>query len=476
MNENSEEINIDLEPISIDREDLDFLRDLAKERKIEYFNIRFAKGKMTSFSLLKKITKSSSIGIGKGFSIQAFTKGGYGFAVGYKFNKETITETFHNAADLAHWSAQFVKSPFSIQQTDDHKKEYVIPQKISIGNTSPDKKMQMLLEIENEAYYDPRIKSTNVNYSDLEVENIIYNNFNRFVRLKNSWVFFILQAIASDGNRQEGYHVSHGRIGGFEALSDALGLGHKAAESAIELLDSKIAPGGKFNIILDPMLCGTFIHEAFGHTAEADGVISGESILSEKIGQKIGNPNVNIVDNPYLETWFGYLPVDSEGTETQKTQIVKNGELINFLHSLETSSRMGCEPTGNGRASGFSSLPQVRMTNTYLEPGDSNLDEMLSELKNGLLCVNWKYGYVDPIEGTHQFKMAKAYKIENGEKTQIYRDAAISGLTLDVLNRISLIGNKIEYDAGYCSKGGQHVPVGSGGPYVMLKNMIIGGR
>lgn len=475
MSNISTENFIELEPIAIDRDDLDFLRNLSKERNLDYFNLRFAKGKTTSLSLLRKVTRSSSAGIGKGFSIQAFTKGGYGFAVGYKFDKDSLSKVFQQAADLAHWSAKFVKNPFTIRETDDRREEYVISQQISIGNTSPDEKMNLLLEIEKEAYYDPRIVSTNVNYTDLEVEYLIFNNFNRFIRLRNSWVYFTMQSVAKEGIRQEGYHVSHGKIGGFEGLHDAIGLGRASAESAVELLSAKPAPGGKFDLIVDPLLTGTFIHEAFGHTAEADSILTNESILADKLGGKIGNTNVNIVDNPELSNGFGFIPFDSEGTKSQKTQIVKNGVLVNYLHSLETASRMGVNPTGNGRASGYSVLPQVRMTNTYLEAGDSNLDEMMAELKNGLLCINWKYGYTDPIEGTHQFKMAKAYIIENGEKKQVIRDAAISGLTLDVLNRVHLIGDTVEYDAGYCSKGGQHIPVGSGGPYILIKDMVIGG-
>ncbi|MHA1612545.1 MAG: TldD/PmbA family protein [Promethearchaeota archaeon] len=470
------DLTVDLQPIPFERDDLDFLRDLASQRKVQYFNARFAQGKITSLSLLRKISKSSNMGIGKGYSIQAFVDGGYGFATGFKFDKESIIDTFHNAADLAHWSSKFVKNKFSIAETDSSQTEFTISQKISLGTTSPDRKMELLREIEEEAYYDPRIVSTSVSYTDMEVENIIYNNFNRFVRLNNSWVYFILQSIAREGDRQESYHVSHGKIGGFETLEESRGLGKIASDSSLELLNSKLAPGGTYDIIMDPLLTGTFVHEAFGHTVEADSVLSGESILAGRLNSKIGSELVNIVDDPSLENRFGFIPFDSEGTPSSPTQIVKGGELVGYLHSLESASRMGVKPSGNGRAGGYSVLPQVRMTNTYLEAGDSNLDEMMTEIQNGLLCVNWKYGYVDPIEGTHQFKMAKAYKIENGEKTQVYREAAISGLTLDVLQRITLIGNSVDLDAGYCGKGGQHVPVGSGGPYVFLKDMIIGGQ
>ena len=104
------------------------------------------------------------------------------------------------------------------------------------------------------------------------------------------------------------------------------------------------------------------------------------------------------------------------------------------------------------------------------------MDEMIEEMKDGILCVGWNYGYTDPSEGNFMFKMAKGYLIENGEKTKIVRDAAISGLTLDVLNRIRLIDKHIELDQGHCGKGGQTVRVGSGGGYTLIDNMIIGGQ
>jgi TldD protein len=132
--------------------------------------------------------------------------------------------------------------------------------------------------------------------------------------------------------------------------------------------------------------------------------------------------------------------------------------------------------TGNGRAGSFSALPKVRMTNTYMESGDSTLDEMFAEMRDGLLGIGWKYGYTDPVDGTFQFKLAKAYLIENGEKTQILRDVAISGVTLDVLSRVSMVSKELKYDAGHCGKAGQSMSVGSGGPHTLIKNMVIGGQ
>ncbi len=475
MNENSKE-TINLEPIALEKEDLDFLRDLAHEKDIQFFNARFAKGRATSFSILHKISKSSNLGIGKGYSITAFTKGGYGFAVGYDFSKDAISETFERASKLAHWSSQFVKTPFKIAETPSITDKFEIKQKTALHSVDPTIKIKNLLEIEEKAYFDPRIVSTSVSYSDSEIEKLIYNGNGNFIRVKESGIFFIIQAIAKEGHRQEGFYVSHGEMGGYEIMENSSHLGKEAADNALELLNSKPAPKGVHHLIMDPLLTGTFVHEAFGHAAEADGILSDQSILAGKIGQRVGGEQISIIDDPTIAEGFGFCPYDDEGTKGHKTSIVEKGILTGFLHNLESSSKLDVKPTGNGRAGSFSSIPQVRMTNTYVGPGDSNLDEMLSEMKNGLCGSGWKYGYTDPIDGTFQFKLAKAYLVENGEKTQVLRDCAISGMTLDVLKRVDLISKELKFDAGHCGKGGQTLSVGSGGPHVLIKDMVIGGQ
>ncbi|MHA1585610.1 MAG: TldD/PmbA family protein [Promethearchaeota archaeon] len=467
---------IKLEPIAVDPGDLDFLRDLAKEYGVEYFNLRLAKGRITSFSILKKISKSSNTGIGKGFSILAFTKGGYGFAIGTEFTKVSIQKTFVEAAKLARWSSKFVKKPFSLAETPGNSDTYSISQKLLLSEVEPQVKLQNLLDVEKEAYENPLIVSSNLNYSDHEEERIIYNNYGRFLRLNTSGLYFVMQAIAKNESRQEGYHVTFGSNGGFEKFDQARGLGYKVAANAVELLGSKPAPQGVHNLIMDPLLTGTFTHEAFGHAAEADSIVAEESILADKLNTKIGSDLISIIDDGTLKNNYGYIPFDDEGIPSQRTTIVKDGILVGYLHDLESAGKLGFAPTGNGRTAGYSVTPQARMTNTFVEPGNATIDEMCQEMKNGILGIGWKYGYCDPISGSFQFKLAKAFRIENGEKTQVLRDTAISGMTLNVMNRIRMISKEFKQDSGYCGKGGQSVPVGSGGPYTLIEDMVIGGE
>jgi TldD protein len=463
--------------IPFDAADLDFLRDLARQEKIEYFNVRFGHGYATTLSILKSVSRSSNAGIGHGFSVQAFTKGGYGFAIGQNFAKEELTTTFLQAARLARWSAGLVKEAFKVTPPEMRSARYMMPQKKRASAVGPDEKIRLLLELEKGAKdVDPRIVSTNLMYNDTEGEKLLYNSDGICVRGQSAYVYLGVQAVAKEGTNQQGYMLTNGGAGGLEILEQSMDLGIDAGKQAIELLQSKPAPAGKHDIIMDPLLTGTFIHEAFGHAAEADGVLAGESILAGKIGHQVGNPMITIVDDGTQEGSYGWTPYDDEGIPGQRTVIVEKGIMKSYLHSLETATRMGMSPTGNARAAGFGVPPIIRMRNTYLEPGEMSLEELLKEMKNGILGIAWQYGYVEPVDGSFQFKMRKAYQVVNGEIGQIYRDAAISGLTMDVLNRVEHLSKDLELDVGTCGKNGQGAPVNSGGPYTLIKDMIVGGE
>ncbi len=124
----------------------------------------------------------------------------------------------------------------------------------------------------------------------------------------------------------------------------------------------------------------------------------------------------------------------------------------------------------------FTSIPIVRMRNTYIEPSDWTLEELMEDLKNGILCVSWNYGYTEPSIGQFMFKMARAWEIKNGEKVQLLRDAALAGMMLDILNNISAIGDTKYSDDGTCGKSYQGVPVSSGSPYIRIDDVVIGGQ
>ena len=213
-------------------------------------------------------------------------------------------------------------------------------------------------------------------------------------------------------------------VGGYEIAETekAFNLSQKTAKEAVELLNAKSPIGGKLTVIADSKLTGTIIHEAFGHACEADLVLNNESVLEGMIGEKVASEDVSIIDNPSMGQakrfnlpyeLFGSYYIDDEGIPSQKTIIIENGILKNYLHNLETSSRMNVPPNGHGRASVSSERPQVRMGYTYIEPKDWSLEDIIEDTKNGILCEDFQYGYTDPTTGNFQFKCRISYKITN---------------------------------------------------------------
>lgn len=321
------------------------------------------------------------------------------------------------------------------------------------------------------------------------VNNYIFiNSFGSLVKQNLSYLRLLNMVYSQKAGIIQRSINSVGGLGGFEISSTekAESISQKTAEESIKLLDAKSPIGGKFTVIADSKLAGTLIHEALGHACEADLVLSKESVLKGKIGQKVALHDINVVDNPTMGQGkqfglpyelFGSYFIDDEGIRSQKTTIIENGILKNYLHSLETSSRMNLSPNGHGRASSSSSKPQVRMGFTYIEPKDWEIDELIGDTKNGILCEDYLYGYTNPTTGNFQFKCKFSYKIENGEKKELMRDVALSGMILEVLNRVSAIGNKntFNYSDGVCGKGGQSVRVCDGGPYIRVEDITVGG-
>lgn len=229
------------------------------------------------------------------------------------------------------------------------------------------------------------------------------------------------------------------------------------------------------NAVLDPELAGVFAHEAIGHAAEGDLVKEGSSVLGGRIGELVGTPVLSIIDDPTIED-FGFCPVDDEGSKTNRTEIIKSGRVNAYLHSMESMAAVG-EDTGIlGHARGMAGvIPIVRMSNTFIDNGDSDYDEIINECKDGILLKGSRGGQVDPGRGVFQFNAEYGYLITHGECTTMVRDVSLSGDILGTLHQVRLCGNDKTLHAGYCGKNGQTAPVSDGAPHILLEKAVVGG-
>jgi TldD protein len=217
---------------------------------------------------------------------------------------------------------------------------------------------------------------------------------------------------------------------------------------------------------------GVFVHEAFGHLAEADLTLKG-SVLMDKLGKKIASEVVTVYDDGTVNGAFGSFKYDDEGIPAQKTLLIKDGQVVGLMHNRETAHRFQTSPTGNVRAEDFRYEPIIRMRNTYLAPRDYSFEELLEGVKFGYYLKSFRGGQAN-LNGTFQVGIQEAYEIVNGEIGAPVRNASISGNTLETLRKVEAVGKDFQLWPGRCGKG-QIAFVCDGGPHIRVKEVLMGG-
>ncbi|MEA2460548.1 MAG: TldD protein [Actinomycetota bacterium] len=281
---------------------------------------------------------------------------------------------------------------------------------------------------------------------------------------------------ARDGEIATGFEAP-GHSGGFELLEffAPAKLGATAAGKAIRMLDARPSPAGEFPVVLGPGQGGVLIHEACGHGLEADTLVKDASVYANRAGERFGSENVTIVDDGSDIGAWGSFAVDDEGTPAQRTLLFDKGVLVGHLSDRLSAKKIGHPPTGNGRRQSYADLPLVRMTNTYLLPGNDDPAEIIRSVERGIYAASFAGGEVNPATGNFVFGMNEAYVIENGEVAYPIRGAQLIGNGPDVLGTIDAIGNDFDRKEGICGKDGQHAPVTNGMATVLLGRMTVGG-
>ncbi len=346
---------------------------------------------------------------------------------------------------------------------------YIMKVKKSPADVAVDEKVELMREIEKElkASY---VVSTRIVYME-NVRRLSYADcFGTEAYYEVTRSGMIVQAVGKDEVMQF-YSRRMLKPAGYEIFDD--GAFEMASDVRVrlgELLKARLPPSGEMNVVVNPSLCGVFVHEAFGHAVEADHVLQGATILAGRIGEKVASSDVCIYDDPTLME-FGFYPFDDEGVKAERKKIVEEGILKSYLHSRETAAKLGGLP-GNARAQGVAE-PIVRMSNTYMGEGDYTLDELIEEAENGIFLAGSRGGETNPASGYFQFNAQYGYIIRDGELAEPVRDVSLSGHTLSILQNIKL-GNVIEFDPGFCGKAGQLVPVADGGPYALVSAKVGG--
>ncbi|MBO4520130.1 MAG: metalloprotease TldD [Alphaproteobacteria bacterium] len=293
-------------------------------------------------------------------------------------------------------------------------------------------------------------------------------------------VFLNISVIVKNGDKMEsgafgmGGRYAYDRIIGesvWKAAAD------EALRTALVNLDSVAAPAGEMPVVLGSGWSGVLLHEAVGHGLEGDFNRKGSSVFTGKIGEQVAAKGITVVDDGTLPDRRGSITIDDEGTASQRTVLIEDGILKNYMLDRMNARLMNKQSTGNGRRESFSCAPQVRMTNTFMTGGDKDPQEIIASVKKGVYAKSFHGGQVDITSGKFVFTSSEAYLIEDGKLTAPIKDATLIGSGIDVMNNIDMIANDscLDNGIGSCGKGGQIVPVGVGLPSVRISKITVGG-
>ena len=369
--------------------------------------------------------------------------------------------------------AKKIKIDIKSAQTNVNFKIKRFPQEIGI-----EEKVRIVKEANKRARsIDKRIKQVMVGYGDGICKITIANSNGTLAEDEKIQLLFSVTVVVKEkGILQTGTETKGGFIGWeiFDEFSPEE-IATIAAKRAILMLEAQRAPAGEMTVVLSSSAGGTMIHEAIGHSLEADIIQKGASKYCGKMGKKIASPLITVIDDPTLPNKRGSYRFDDEGNPSQKTVLVENGILKKYLYDYLTAKKEKVRPTGNGRRQSYHYRPIPRMSNTYIAPGKTDPKKIIKSVKKGLFVKKMGGGQVDCVNGDFVFEVEEGYLIEDGKITNPVRGATLIGNGPEILKEIDLVGNDLGFEIGTCGKEGQGVPVSDGQPTLRIPKIIVGG-
>lgn len=323
-----------------------------------------------------------------------------------------------------------------------------------------------------------KIKQVKVLYGETFQKIKIANSEQYFTEEERVHTLFLIHAVASeDGVIQTGYEV-YGGLKGLELFDETSPetLANAATQRALMMLNARKIKGGRMPVVISSKAGGTIIHEAVGHGLEADLVQEGLSVYSGNLGEKIASELITVIDDSTLPNMRGSYLFDDEGTPSQKTVLIHEGILTNYLYDKYAAMNDGKTSTGNGRRQSYEHYPIPRMSNTFIAPGNHSPEEIISSVDKGFFVNKMGGGQVNTVTGEFVFEVQEGYLIEKGQITEPVRGVLLIGTGQEILKNIDMVGNDLGFSIGTCGKNSQGVPVTDGIPTVRIPEIVIGGE
>lgn len=326
--------------------------------------------------------------------------------------------------------------------------------------------------------FDPLIAQAQARLMDEDKRVVICNSDGLFTTDRRTRVRLAIQAIASaNGENQIGFD-GPGALSGYELFEhiDVAACARQAAGTAITMLKAEQCPAGEMPVVIDNGFGGVIFHEACGHSLEATAIALGNSEFCGKLGQKIASDVVTAVDDGTIPGAWGSINIDDEGTPAGKLTLIENGVLKGYMVDRLNGRRMGMAPTGSARRQSYAYAPTSRMRNTFIAPGETEDDEIIRTMGDGLYARRMGGGSVNPVTGEFNFSVSEGYLVKDGRILKPVRGATLIGRGAQVLMLIDRVGKNLALAEGMCGSISGSVPVCVGQPMIRVSRMTVGGR
>ncbi len=245
----------------------------------------------------------------------------------------------------------------------------------------------------------------------------------------------------------------------FQDLGDFSKIGKTVSKKAAKKLNSKKIKTCKSNVIFDSRVSSSLIGNLF-NACNSSAIIRGTSFLKKKIGKKLFNSNLNIIDDPRMQGKLRSRIADCEGIKSEKKYLIKNGKLNFFFNCLSTARQLNHKLTGHA-SRGVSTIPGSSYTNLFMENGEDKLKDLIKSIKKGLFVTELMGSSINYSNGDYS-RGASGFWIENGEIAYPVSEITIASNLIKMFESL-IPANDLDFNFGINA------------PSILIENMMIGG-
>ncbi|WP_038045915.1 TldD/PmbA family protein [Thermus caliditerrae] len=339
-------------------------------------------------------------------------------------------------------------------------------------------RLERLLEAEAGARISPEIKQVEASLQEWEQEVLIANTEGTWAEEKRVRTRLFVLAVAQEGAEVQTGVAAPGKSVGLELfqLYPPGEVGAKAARQALTNLRAKPAPAGTLPVVVGNGFGGVIFHEALGHLLETTSVAKKASVLADRLGEEVASPAVTYIDDGTLPHAWGSTEVDDEGRPTERTVLIEKGVLKSYMVDRLGHLLTGYPMTGSGRRQDYTFAPTSRMRNTFIAPGDQEVEDLIAGVEFGLYAKEMGGGQVKPGSGEYNFAVQEGYIIRKGRIEEPVRGAMLVGKGPETIRKVVAVAKDWENAPGMCGSLSGMVPVEVGQPHVLVSEIVVGGR